>query len=132
MGRAKEYRQRLKYTVSSARHKTLEQQLEVKLRSYLGLSKVESELLSDRISRWIVKGSNRLGVNQMLFRAAAGRDAFGRGIPAARKEIALTVLDVEDLDLEEECGLASLQLGRILRLIEEADRQDSLLGACPV
>jgi hypothetical protein len=129
VGRAKEYRQRLKYTVASARRKTLEQQLQVQLRSYLGLSRVESELLSDRISRWIVKRPDQLGANQMLFRAAAGRDAFGRGVVAATKEIVLTVFDIEDLDLEEEFGLAFLQLGRILRLIEEADRQDALLEA---
>lgn len=129
MGKPKEYRQRLKYTVSSARRKTLEQQLRVQLRSYLGMSQVESELLSDRISRWIVNGSDHLSANQMLFRAAAGRRAFGRGAPTETKETCLTVFDSEDLDLEEEFGLTSLQLGRILRLIEEAERQDALLEA---
>jgi len=129
VGRGKEYRQRLKYTVSSARQKTLEHQLLVQLMSELGMSRVEARLMSFRLSRWMLARDDVLAPNQMLFRAQVGRESFGRGEPAVTKAVRLTPFDVEDLDLEEEFGLKALQLGRVLRLIEEAERQDALLSA---
>lgn len=129
MGRTKEFRQRLRYTVASARHKTLEHQLLVQLSTELGMSRVEAGLMSLRLSRWIVARPQVLAPNQMLFWAQAGRGSFGRGKPVAGKTIRLTPFDAEDLELEEEFGLAALQLGRMLRLVEEAERQDALLSA---
>ncbi len=129
MGRTKEFRQRLRYTVASARHKTLEHQLQVQLATEMGMSQVEAGFLSLRLSRWILAQPETLAPNQMLFRAQEGRGSFSRGRPAASKVIRLTPFDVEDLELEEEFGLGSLQLGRLLRLVEEAERQDALLSA---
>lgn len=129
MGRAKEFRQRLRYTVASARHKTLEHQLSVQLERELGMSRVEAGLMSLRLSRWIVAQPEVLAPNQMLFEAQAGRRSFGRGRLTAGKTIRLTPFDAEDLELEEEFGLEALQLGRMLRLVEEAERQDALLSA---
>jgi hypothetical protein len=45
MGRNKEYRQRLKYQVSSALKKTLENQISVELRQNVGFSLAEAELI---------------------------------------------------------------------------------------
>jgi hypothetical protein len=129
MGRAREYRQRLKYTVSSARQKTLEQQLEVQLTAGLGMSLVEARLLAARLSPWILSRPELLKPNQFAFPAVAGRDSFSRGPAPVTRTIKLTPFDPEDLDLEEEFGLSALQLGRVLRLVEEADRQDALLEA---
>ncbi|MEX0973949.1 MAG: DUF1670 domain-containing protein, partial [Bacillota bacterium] len=50
----------------------------------------------------------------------------GRGTPT---KVRLTPFAPEDLDLELEMGLTALQVGRMLRLIEEAYAQDALLSA---
>jgi hypothetical protein len=68
------------------------------------------------------------GPNQILFDAVSGRDSFSRKHKTLTK-IRLTPYSVEDLDLELEFGLSIMQTGRILRLIEEAYRQDALLCA---
>ncbi len=129
MGVSKEFRQRLRYTVSSARRKTLEHQLVVDLVGDLGMSRVEAGLCSRRLSEWILAQPDVLAPNQMVFEAQAGRESFGRGRMTRMKPIRLTPFDVEDLDLEEEFGLPVLQLSRMMRLVEEAERQDALLSA---
>lgn len=128
MGRAKEYRQRLKYQVASARKKTLESLLAVKFIEELGMSETEARLLGYRTGRWILNQSGIRGPNQIIFNAVAGRESFSRRHKVLKK-IKLTPYDVEDLDLELEFGLATMQAGRILRLVEEAYRQDALLSA---
>ena len=45
------------------------------------------------------------------------------------KKIKLTAYDVEDLDMELEFGLYVFQTARLLRMVEEAYHQDSLLSA---
>ncbi len=128
MGRAKEYRQRLKYQVASARKKTLESLLAVRFVEELGMSETEARLLGYRTARWIFNQPGVRGPNQILSDAVPGRDAFARKHKALTK-IRLTPYDIEDLDLELEFGLSTMQAGRILRLIEEAYRQDALLCA---
>ena len=128
MGRAKEYRQRLKYQVASARKKTLESLLSVRFIEELGMSETEARLLGYRTSSWISNQPGIRGPNQILSDAVSGRDAFSRKHKALKK-IRLTPYDIEDLDLQLEFGLSTMQTGRILRLIEEAYRQDALLSA---
>ncbi|MDQ7790242.1 MAG: DUF1670 domain-containing protein [Clostridia bacterium] len=126
MGRAKEYRQRLKYQVASVRKKTLESLLAVRFSSELGMSETEARLLGYRLSRWILFRPEVRGPNQILFEAVAGRESFSRRHKVF-KAVKLTPYDAEDLDLELEFGLWAMQLGRMLRLIEEAYCQDALL-----
>ena len=127
MGRAKEYRQRLKYQVASAEKKTLENMLAVQFKTELGLSEVEGRLLSRRVSSWVIAQPDLRGPNQIYFEASNGRDIFARRLHVTKK-IMLTLFAAEDLELELEFGLAVMQLGRILRLIEEAYEQDALLS----
>ncbi|ADI01924.1 DUF1670 domain-containing protein [Syntrophothermus lipocalidus] len=128
MGRAKEYRQRLKYQVASARKKTLESMLAFRFVEELGMSETEARLLGYRTARWILNQPGVRGPNQILFDAVSGKDSFSRRHKTLKK-IRLTPYDIEDLDLELEFGLSTMQAGRILRLIEEAYRQDALLSA---
>jgi hypothetical protein len=128
VGRAKEYRQRLKYQVASARKKTLESLLVVRFTEELGMSETEARLLGYRTGRWILSQPGVRGPNQILFEAVSGRDSFSRRHKTLKK-IRLTPYDIEDLDLELEFGLPTMQAGRILRMIEEAYRQDALLTA---
>ncbi|MDQ7790777.1 MAG: DUF1670 domain-containing protein [Clostridia bacterium] len=128
MGRAKEYRQRLKYQVASTRKKTLESLLAVRFTEELGMSETEARLLGHRVSKWILTQPGVRGPNQIKFAAIAGQESFSRR-HRMPKTIRLTLYDTEDLDLELEFGLATMQMGRTLRLIEEAHRQDALLGA---
>lgn len=127
MGRAKEYRQRLKYQVASAEKKTLENMLAVQFKDELGLSEVEARLLSRRVSNWVIAQPDLRGPNQIYLEASNGRDTFARRLHVAKK-VMLTPYATEDLELEFEFGLAVMQLGRILRLIEEAHEQDALLS----
>ncbi len=57
MGRAKEYRQRLKYQVASARKKTMESMLAVRFAEELGMSETEARLLGYRTGRWILNSA---------------------------------------------------------------------------
>lgn len=129
MGRNKIHRQRLRYQVSSVRRKTLMNQLTVLFQNELGMSKAESELLGDRIHRYLqVQTESELrSPDQIQVVAAAGREAFRRRAAGPTCRITLTPIHPHDLDVQEESGLASAQTGRLLRLVEEAYRQDALL-----
>jgi len=131
MGRAKEYRQRLRYQVASAMKKTLENQLRVDLGSDLGLSPAESELLSYTLADWLQRQAEFRSPSQIIVQGASHRMAFSRGRTTSQqgKKIKVTPFQASDLGLELEFGLKTMQLGRILRLIEEAYGQDSLIDA---
>jgi len=129
MGRSKEYRQRLKYQVACARAKTLENQLAVELKGNLGMSETEATLLAHRLSQWLLSRPEVHGPQQIMMEAVAGRGSFVRSGRGATKKVKLTAVDPEDLELQLEMGLAAMQLGRILRLVEEAYSQDALLSA---
>jgi len=128
MGTNKEYRKGLKYRVASARSKTLESLLSAKFRQEIGTSKVESNLLGERISKWILKRPDIRGPNQIIFYASKGRASFARRYKNTKK-VNLTVYDTEDLDLEVEFGIYTLQISRLFRILEEAYSADSLLSS---
>ena len=128
MGLSKEYRKGLKYRVASARCKTLEALFSVKFRNELGMSETEARLLGDRIGKWILSRPDIRGPNQIIFEASRGEASFARRYNSI-KEIKLTAYDIEDLDLELEFGLYAFQTARLLRMVEEAYSQDSLLSA---
>ncbi len=129
MGREKLYRQRQKYQVNSVRKKSLPNQIQTELIENLGLSKAEAELLAERIEKYLLEETSFHGSNQVFIQGANSSTAFGRGKGAtAKKEIKITPIHEEDLDLELEFGLKTMQLGRALRIIEESLAQDSLIS----
>lgn len=109
----------MKYQVASVRKKTLESLLAVQFANELGMSETKARLLGHRVSKWILSQSEVRGPNQILLEALAGRESFSRRHKTL-KQIRLTPYDTEDLELELEFGLSTMQLGRLLRLIEEA------------
>ncbi len=127
MGRAKEYRQRLKYQVASTKKKTLENMLAVQFKNELGLSEVEARLLGDRIGEWLLSRPELRSPNQIYLEASGGKDSFARRYTVPHK-VKLTPFAAEDLEVELEFGLSVMQLGRVMRLIEEAFHQDGLLS----
>ncbi len=129
MGREKEYRQRLKYQVASAKKKTLENHVAVELKSNLGISETEARLLASRIGRWLLLRPQVRGPEQIIVEAADGRNSFVRNGRGVTTKVKLTAFSPKDLELELEMGLAAMQLGRVLRLIEEGYAQDALLSA---
>lgn len=129
MGRTKQYRQRLLYQVHSVRKKTLRSQLTVQLQTELGMSQSESELLAERLARFLAHQVDAPSPEQIVVTAAAGRHAFGRRHRPQPKAIRLTLVSADDLDVEEEFGLHALQTARLLRYVEEATAQDALLTA---
>ena len=128
MGQAKQYRSRLKYQVSSAKAKTLQALLASQFRDSLGMSETESRLLSYCIADFILSQDTLRGPNQIICAASYGAGSFARRYNIS-KNIKLTACDAEDLDIQLEFGLAAMQQARIMRLIEEAYNQDSLLSA---
>lgn len=130
MGRAKEYRQRLKYQVNSALKKTLENQLRIELSQHIGLSEAEAGLLSYRLADWLQRQAGFRTANQIIVNGATSHTAFSRGKANKQyKPIKVTPFQATDLALELEFGLKEMQLGRLLRLIEEAYAQDSLIDS---
>lgn len=128
MGPPKEYRKNLKYRVASARCKTLEALLSTKFSQELGTSEIESNLLGERISKWILKRPDIRGPNQIIFDASKGKASFARRYKKIKK-VKLTAYDTEDLDLEIEFGLSVFQTARLIRMVEEAYSADSLLSS---
>jgi len=130
MGAIKEYRQRLKYQVSSAKAKTLQALLCSQFREGLGMSQTESRLLSYKIEDWMSCQKNLRAPNQIIICASEGTGSFSRKRKkSGSKNIILTIYDVEDLDIQLEFGLSAMQQNRIMRLIEEAYNQNTLLSA---
>ncbi len=128
MGASKQHRKGLKYRVASAKCKTLESLLSVRFRKDLGMSSTEARLLGERIGKWVLSRPDTRGPNQIIFEAQAGRDSYARRC-SRKKGTKLTAYDIEDLELEMEFGLYTLQTARFLRMAEEAYAQDSLLSA---
>ena len=128
MGREKKYRQRLKYQVSCVRRKTLENQIAVQLMNELGLSPAESRLLSRRMAVWLQRKKGFRSPNQIVMEASAGRDRFIRNGKERMVKVTLTPYEQEDLELELEFGLKTMQAARICRLLEQAYDQDALLS----
>ena len=128
MGREKEYRQRLKYQVSCVRRKTLESQIAGQLRNELGSSPAEARLLSRRMAVWLQRKEGFRAPNQIVMEASAGRNRFIRNGKGPTGGISLTPFALEDLELELEFGLKTMQAGRICRLLEQACDQDALLS----
>src|SRR5690606_10607137 len=87
MGRNKEYRQRLKYQVSSALKKTLENHISVELRQNVGFSLAEAELLSKRLASWLRHQVGFRSPNQILVQGALHRKSFSRGQASKGKMI---------------------------------------------
>ena len=128
MGREKEYRQRLKYQVGCVRRKTLESQIAGELRNELGLSPAEARLLSRRIAVWLQSTEGFRSPNQIVMAASAGKNHFIRNGKGPMKGVTLSPFELEDLELELEFGLKTMQAARICRLLEQAYRQDALLS----
>lgn len=128
MGREKEYRQRLKYQVSCVRRKTLESQIAGQLRNELGLSPAEARLLSRRMAVWLQRKEGFRSPNQIVMEASAGRNRFIRNGRGQTVGLTLTPFALEDLELELEFGLKTMQAARICRLLEQASDQDALLS----
>jgi len=128
VGQAKQYRSRLKYQVSSAKAKTLQALLASQFRDELAMSETESRLLSYSIADFILSLDTLRGPNQIICAASYGAGSFARRYNTS-KNIKLTIYDAEDLDIQLEFGLAAMQQARIMRLVEEAYNQDSLLSA---
>ena len=128
MGREKEYRQRLKYQVSCVRRKTLESQIAGQLRNELGLSPAEARLLSRRMAVWLQSKGGFRAPNQIVMAASAGKNHFIRNGKGLTVRITLSPFELEDLALELEFGLKTMQAARICRLLEQAYAQDALLS----
>ena len=130
MGRPKEFKARLKYQIETLSKKTLTNQLKVELNKNLGLSPIEAELLALDLKEHLNLETEMFLPGQLLISGtmtAASYRRGGRG-DKAEKTIKITPLSQEDLELKLAAGVKALKINRILRVIEEAQAQDSLLS----
>ncbi len=128
MGRVREYRQRLKYQLFSVGEKSLINQIKVELQGNFGLSQTEAELLAQLIETNLFHEKHIRTANQILLKGTPGRLTFSRSKRTKSQEIIITPFDFKDLEVEWEFGLKKMQENRLLRIIEEAYEQNSLLS----
>ncbi|MFW5856200.1 MAG: DUF1670 domain-containing protein [Bacillota bacterium] len=130
MGRPKEYKQRLKYQVESVRKKTLHSQIQVELTNNLGLSQIEADLLATDLKDYLEFKNNIFLPGQILISGSKTLNSYQRGGRGNKKSktIKITPLHYEDLELKLTSGIKALKFNRILRVIEDAAAQDSLLS----
>ena len=120
MGREKKHRQCLKYLVASAKKKTIENQMAAHLTIVLGMSETEARPLAHCMNQWVFSQPGICVPNQVLVEAAAGRNPFVYNWQRFTKNVGFTPFDPENLDLELSFGLATMQMGCILRMIDES------------
>ncbi len=131
MGRVRLFRQKLINHVDSVAVKTVYSWLLRQTRDRFGVASGEAEQVAQKgyllLTRSLV---NRLE-EQIQFRALAGAEAH-RKRPACelpQREVVLTPWSHDDLELQREFGLKTLQNARMARLIEEAYWQHASLTA---
>ncbi|MDI7246896.1 MAG: hypothetical protein QME92_05420 [Bacillota bacterium] len=92
--------------MTSARKKTLENQVAAELKSELGMSETEARLLASRMNRWLLSKPEVRGPEQIVIEAVDGRNSFVRNGHGAVKKVKLTVFvfSPEDLDLRLSVG----------------------------
>lgn len=123
MPRPKRHRSKLLGHVDAVRVKTPYQHLVHVARTRFGFPPAEAEEVAHKAEAVLAELVGRAD-NQVLF---AGQASHRKGDPAA-VEVRLSPFAYEDLELLGEFGLAAMQLGRLARLVEEAEDQGALLS----
>jgi hypothetical protein len=77
---------------------------------------------------WLQRKEGFRAPNQIVMEASAGRNRFIRNGRGQTVGVTLIPFALEDLELELEFGLKTMQAGRICRLLEQAYDQDALLS----
>lgn len=131
MGRVKLFRQKLICHVDSVAVKTVYSWLLHQTRERFGVASGEAEQVAQKGYLLLTRSLVKRLEEQIQFKALTGTEAH-RKRPAhelPRREVVLTPWSHDDLEVQREFGLKSMQNARLVRLIEEAYRQNASLTA---
>jgi hypothetical protein len=100
---------------------------EIKARREVSLE--EAVLIARDVEHYLKTEHLTRGAGQLIFPGIEGRDNYQKRSRQHQqeKEITLSVIDEEDIELMAEFGISVMQKGRLARLIEEAYFQDAIL-----
>jgi len=129
MGRPAFFRQRILTQASSLESKGLLNYLigEIKYRREVSLE--EAVLIARDVQHYLKTEHLTRDAGQIIFPCIEGRDTYQKRSREQQqeKEITLSVIDAEDIELMSEFGITVMQRGRLARIIEEAYFQDAIL-----
>lgn len=134
MGRQQRYRQKRHEQVHSLKSKSLKGLLIREFTEKQNMTEKEAEVVANYCFRYVDSIMDHTA-GQITHEVIAGKDSHFRhaGSNLAKKDAVLTIYNYSDIELLEEFGLKAMQNNRILRIIEEAYRQDAILdyaGMC--
>ncbi len=129
MGRPTFFRQRILNQASSLESKGLLNYLISEIKSRREVSLEEAVLIARDVQHYLKTEHLTRSGGQIIFPCISGRDTYQKRSRQHQdeKEIALNVIDEEDIELMAEFGISVMQKGRLSRLIEEAYFQDAIL-----
>ena len=126
MGRQKCYRQKRHEQVHSLKAKSLFGHLVAELMQTQGFTQREAEIVAKPCFIYFKQNLCHTAEGQIKFEIIDGIDNHKRTKKETKKAI-LTPIAYSDIELFEEFGLKEMQMGRLLRMIEEAYTQGGLL-----
>lgn len=129
MGRPNFFRQRILTQASSLESKGLLNYLISEIKSRREVSLEEAVLIARDVQHYLKTEHLTCGTGQIIFPSITGRDNYQKRSRQHQeeKEITLSVIDEEDIELMAEFGISVMQKGRLARLIEDAYVQDAIL-----
>lgn len=129
MGRPTFFRQRILTQASSLESKGLFNYLVSEIKARREVSLEEAVLIARDVQHYLKKEHLTRQPGQIIFPAINGRESYQKRSRRYQeeKEITLSVIDEEDIELMAEFGIFVMQKGRLARLIEEAYFQDAIL-----
>lgn len=129
MGRPTFFRQRIITQAAALEAKGLFNYLVSEIKARREVSLEEAILVAHDVEHYLEQHLLKRAPGQIELPAIAGRDNHKKRCRDSQEEtlINVTVFAEEDIELMAEFGIASLQKGRLARLIEEAYFQNSLL-----
>lgn len=129
MGRPTFFRQRILTQASSLESKGLLNYLISEIKARREVSLEEAVLIARDVQHYLKTEHLVRGTGQLIFPGIEGRENYQKRSRQHQeeKEITLSVIDEEDIELMAEFGISVMQKGRLARLIEEAYFQDAIL-----
>jgi hypothetical protein len=129
VGRPTFFRQRILTQASSLESKGLLNYLISEIKSRREIALEEAVLVARDVQHYLQTEHLTRDAGQIIFPAINGRDNYQKRSRCYQdeKEITLSVIAEEDIELMAEFGISVMQKGRLSRLIEEAYYQDAIL-----
>ena len=133
MGRIRGHRDKLKVELASVRHKTLENALIHETRRQFALCEAECEVVVRRALNFLRYWNDQQGIricNQVVIPLPGQPNETRKSdLQVLPRPISLTPVAHDDLDIWQEFGASPMQTARVIRLVEQADRNNATMMA---